>query len=145
MALVVLREQQALHRLRFRIDPAQGLHQRRLLKQLVADPYRHGHGEGSEAARRHGEIGLQKPFEFHEGLLVEADVIHITQTQTGDVEDGADGVPGEGMIVLDAGQPFLLHRRHDLSVLHQGGTGIVIEGGNAENPHACRSPPQKMV
>src|SRR5579883_2353300 len=45
------------------------------LKELLADPERHGLAKGSEAFRREGDIGLEQALEFDEGLFVKDDAV----------------------------------------------------------------------
>src|SRR5205823_7643075 len=44
-----------------------------------------------------------------------------------------DGVAGETVVVLGAGEALLLGGGHDLAVHHQGGGGVVVEGRDPED------------
>ena len=75
---MVLGEQQPLG-----IEPAivltQQARQHVLLKQLLAQPDRHGGAKGPKAARSGRDEGLKQPLEFQERLVVEGDVVDLGQ------------------------------------------------------------------
>ena len=109
--------------------------QQLLLEQLLAQPQRHRHAEGAEAARREGEIGFEQPLEFQERLVVEHDVIDVVEPRSCRLQAIGDRVVRETGIVLLAREAFFLRRGHDAAVLDQRRGAVVIEGGNAENAH----------
>ncbi len=84
------------------------------------------------------------PLEPHEGILVEDDAVQIVGGDPRLREAGQSRLARQARIVLAAGEPFLLHRRHDFAIHDQGGGGVMVVAGNAEDgahARATRLPP----
>jgi len=100
------------------------------------DPDRHRFEEGSETARRAGEIGGKKPLTFEERFLVERDKIDIfrggqfTLRQT-----GADRVDRKFGVVFFPGKTFLLCGSDDFAVTDEACGAIVVKSRYAKNVH----------
>ncbi len=97
MAEVMLGEQKLVHLAEFVVDRAQFLEQQIFLKQLFAQPHRHGGAERLKAARGEGEIGFEQPLEFEERLVIEGDAVDLARANAGVGDaptDGVDGKPG---------------------------------------------------
>ena len=99
-----------------------------LLEQLLAQPHRHGLGEGREAFRRESEIGFKQPFELQERLVVEHHIIDVLKAGAALPQDEIDGVAGKAWIVLLAGEALLLGRRDDITILDQRRGAIMVKG-----------------
>src|SRR4029078_5098962 len=69
VAQMMLAEQQ-LRPVEAAIDVAQLAGQQRALKQLLAQPDRHGHEKLTEAARRRGQVSFKQPLELEKRLFV---------------------------------------------------------------------------
>ena len=134
VAQVMLAEQQPALVEIFRERP-ELVTQQVLLKQLFAQPERDRHLEGGEPARRHRDVGFQQPLEFEEWLVVEYDMVEFVGRDAGFGEAIGDRVVRERGVVLAAGETLLLRRRDDPAVFDQRGRAVVVEGGNAEDPH----------
>ncbi len=102
--------------------------------ELFPDPERHRLEERGEAARRIVEIGLEQAVELEERLVVEADVIELRRPNTGLGETVPGGSEREAVVVLLAGEALLLRGGDDLSVHHQAGRRVVVEGGDPQDP-----------
>ena len=99
--------------------------------ELGLEPERHGHHERPEAARRIGQVGFHQPVELQERLVVEHDVIQLLGGQSGFLQAVVHRVLREVVVVLDAGEAFLLGRRHDLAVFHHSSGAVVVKSGDA--------------
>ncbi len=139
VAQVVLGEAQPAVPVGVRGMAPQFLDQQILEEELFAQPDRNRHAEGLEAPRREAHIGFQQALELEEGLVVEGYMIDILQADAGFVQAIFQRIVGETGIVLLAREAFLLRGGDDLAVTQQGGSAVVIEGGNAEDMHAARS------
>ena len=135
MRLVMLREEDlAAESLQLVQDQPPG-------EELVAQPHRHRGDELRQPAGRHAEILLEQPLELEQGLVVEADVVEVGGGESGRLEAVRDGVARESGVMLLAGEALLLRRGDDLTVAHQTGRRIVVEGGDAQDAghqNCCR-------
>src|SRR5262249_36638057 len=77
----------------------------------------------------------QHALELDEGLLVEDDVVDVRERDAPLLQDEVDGETREPGVVLDAAEALLLRGRDQLAVLHQGGRGVVVVGGEPEDGH----------
>ena len=66
--------------------------QQALLKQLLLDPDRDRHAEGTEAARRERDTGLEQPLELEKRLVVERDPVDLVKDDAGLLQAAGDGV-----------------------------------------------------
>lgn len=106
--------------------------------ELLLDPERAGLEERREAARGGLQVDLEDPLELEERLVVEADVRQILGFDSGLAEAVRDRARREGGVTLDAGEPLLLRRGHDLAVAEQAGRAVVVERGDAEDVDRAR-------
>ena len=139
VAVVMPGEQQPVRRVEGRIDALELPGHQVLLEQLLADPDRHRHAEGPEAARRVGHVGLQQPLELQERLVVEGDMVHLVQPDAGLVEHAAHRVRGEARVVLLAGEPLLLRGGDRLSVHEKRGRAVMVIGRQAQDRRHLRT------
>ena len=136
MAQVMLGEEQPLLPFDIGGQRLQLLVQEPLLEQLLAQPERQRHAEGGVALGREGEIGLEQPLEFQEGLVVEGDVIDLLRLQPALFQAVAKRVHREALIMLLAGEALLLCGGDDASVLDQCCRTVMVEGRDADDAHA---------
>ena len=135
MALVVFGEQDLVPPVETLVVFPKFLFQQVLLEQFFAQPQRNGHIEGGESPRREGQIGLQKPFELEERLVVEGNVIDAAEPRSGVLQAVGNGVGREARIVFPAGEALLLGGGGDTAILDERRGAIVIEGRDAEDAH----------
>ena len=83
--------------------------------------------EGSPAGAK-GEIGLQQPVEGQQRLVVEPDVIDLVEGDPSGVETVRRRLGRKARVVLLPGESLLLGSRDDLTIPHQRGRAVVIEG-----------------
>ena len=139
MALVVLGEEELA------IDPAASresskrLFQLRLLKEPFLDPKWDRHSERLETVWRVREVGLQQALELDEGLFEEHDAIDAVEIDLGRVQTVADGMGWKARIVLLAGEAFLLSRRDEATILHEGSSTVMVKCRDTENTHGTPS------
>ena len=95
MAQVMLGEQQLALPIDVVAQRLQLLDQQALLEELLLEPQRQRLAERGEAARREGEIRLQKPLELEERLVVERDEVDFGRPDSGGFEAGANGLVRE--------------------------------------------------
>src|SRR4030095_12753582 len=112
--------------------------QQRLLKQLLPEPQRNGLGEGGESARGESQICLQKALELEERLVIENDVVYLSEAASALSKAILDRMAREARVVLLPRKAFLLGGRHDASVLHERCRAVVIESRDAQDAHATR-------
>ena len=117
--------------------------QQGLLEQLLPEPQRNGHGEGSEPAGGEGQVGLQEALELEEGLVIEDDVVHLSEAASARLKAILDRMAGEARVVLLSREAFFLGCRHDAPVLNERCRAVVVESRDAQNAHATR--PQNKV
>src|SRR6516165_8073913 len=110
-----------------------------LLEQLLAKPDRDCHRERAIAFRRECNISLEQPLELQKWLLVEHDIVNLVEPDRAFREAIADRMHGKASVVLLAREALLLRCRHDAAVDEKRGGAVVVEGGDAENPHAARA------
>src|SRR5215510_13947555 len=110
-----------------------------LLKQLLAQPERDGHGERLIAARRKPNVGLQQPLELEKRLLVEHHIVEVIEPAALFLQAIRDGMRGEARILLLAGKALLLRGRHDTAVDEQRSGTVMIERRNTEDAHGSRT------
>ena len=131
VALVMFGEKQAARPVIVGVEAFELARQQVLLKELFAQPQRHGHAKGGESTRCEGEIGLQQAFEFEKRFVVEDDEIHPVEADAGLFQAIADGVNGKAGIMLLAGEALFLGGGDDAPVPDQDCGAVVIEGGDA--------------
>ena len=136
--LMVLGKQQFGVPIHVRGEASQFPAQQVLLKQLLLDPNRYRHGEGTEAPRRECHVGFEEPFELEERLVVEGNPVNVVECDAGFIETPSDGVGGIARVVFLAREAFLLRRGHDAPVLHQGRGAVVVERREAEDTHGLK-------
>ena len=116
--------------------------------QLVLEPERHGPAKAAKPAGRIGQIGLEQPFEFGEGLVVERDVIQVARRKPGLPQTIAGRLGRECRIMLDPGESLFLGRTDDPAVDHQRRRAVVVKRGDPQNrghtstPLSARFPPR---
>src|SRR5215510_5283431 len=121
------------------VVPAQLLQlspQERFLEELLSQPDRHGHRERTEAAGGKRQVCFQQALELQERLVIKRDVIDLVQPDAGFAETVGDGMPRKTGVVPLPAEPLLLRSGNDTPVLHESGRAVMIEGGNAQDPHA---------
>ena len=128
VALVVLGEDVAVLRPRAEAAAQLAAH-----VQLLAEPDRHRLGERPQADRREREVGLEQPVELQDRLVIEGDEVEVARRDACRAQAVVDGPGREVGVVLLAGEALLLRRGDDLPVPQQGGGGVVVEGGDAED------------
>jgi hypothetical protein len=106
-----------------------------LLKQLLANPQRHGHREAAIAAGCKGEVRLEQPLELEERLLVERHVIHVIRRDARVLEAERGGVGRKPRVMLLPRKSFLLRSGNDPSVGHERGSAVVVVRGKTQDPH----------
>ncbi len=134
MRQMMLREHQLLC-IELGIVHLQRLRQDRLLEQLFLEPDRQRPSERLEALRRKGQIGLEQPLEFQEGLFVEDDIINAGKLAARFLQAPGKRVVRKAGIVFAAGEALLLRRRDDPSLPHQRHRTVVVEGRDSQNLH----------
>src|SRR6516165_4454927 len=82
---------------------------------------------------------LAQPLELQKWLLVEHDIVNLVEPDRAFREAIADRMHGKASVVLLAREALLLRCRHDAAVDEKRGGAVVVEGGDAENPHAARA------
>src|SRR5260370_7820815 len=100
MTVVMLGEQQPLAHVVVGACLPELLDEPVLLKQLLLDPERHRLAERREPPRREGQISLEQPLEFEEGLFVEHDPVDVAEPDPGFAEARGDGAVPERPIAL---------------------------------------------
>src|SRR5690348_6816448 len=109
------------------------LPQYRVRMDTLVDPEGSGLDERSEAARRQGEIALEKAVQLEERLLVEGHRGELVRSEPGAVEAETSGVPRKRGVALDSGEALLLGGSNDLPVGQQAGGAVVVEGGDPQD------------
>ena len=109
--------------------------------ELAPQPEGHGLGEGGEARRGVGEVGLQDPLELQPGLVVEDDPVEVRGAQARLAQAVVDRVEGEGGVMLLAGEALLLRGGDDRAVAQQRRGGVVVVGGEPQDVHLSRRRP----
>jgi hypothetical protein len=135
VALVMLREQKLALPIESAIEGLQLVAQEPLLEQLLLQPERDRHAEGTKAPGSECK-SFEQPFELEERLVVERDMIDVGEADAGLGQAIGDGVMRETGIVLLAGEALLLGGGDDLSVDDQCRGTVVIERGQSENSHS---------
>jgi hypothetical protein len=79
--------------------------------------------------------GVHGPFELPHRFFIEPDVIEVLGGDTGFPETVADGLDRETGVMLFPGETFLFGGGDQLAILEQGGGGVMIEAGNAQDIH----------
>ncbi len=112
-----------------------------LRRDLRADPQLVDHPGDHRLAKDlvRLRIGLQhahqNAIEFAEGLLVEDRVIQVSGLDPGALQTELDGMMGEAEVMLDAAEAFLFGGGNQLTVLQQGGRGVVVVAGDSQDIH----------
>ena len=101
--------------------------------QLLVDPQRHRLAERAEGAREGRDVGREHALELQQRLVVEADRVEVLGPDARLLQHVLDGAGGEAGVVLLAGEPLLLAGGDDHAVLQEGGRGVVVEAGEAED------------
>ena len=135
VAEVMLGKEQLFESAEILIDRSKLFQQHILLKQLFAQPHRHGGAEGAEATRRKGQISLQQPLEFEERLVIKGDAVDTARRNAGVGQAPADRVHRKAGIVLLAAEAFLLRGIDDRTVPDDRGGAVVVISGDAEDNH----------
>jgi len=108
--------------------------------QLLAQPDRDRLHRRAQAARRHGQIGLQDAVELEQRLVVEDHAAQIGAV--GDAAFGeavAHGVVGEPFVVLLAREALFLRRGDDPPFVDQAGRRIVVIATDAQELHRIKT------
>ena len=100
--------------------------------QFLPEPHWHGLQEALEARRRVGKVRLDQSIEFQQGFVVKTHIVELRGGQPRLLETEGNGIRRERLVVLLPGEAFLLGCRHDLAVHHQRGSGVMVEGGDAQ-------------
>ena len=95
--------------------------QRRLEKQFVFEPDRHGGKKRPEPGGHERKIGFQESLELDERLLVKADVIQIRGLNLGLLKTVLDSPPGKTVVVLLAAEAFFFRCGDEHAVVQEGG------------------------
>ena len=74
------------------------------------------------------QVGFEETLEFEERLVVESDVVEVLGLEAGLGQAVGDCLVRELVIVLAAGEPFLLGRSDEFAIDKQDGCRIVVEG-----------------
>ena len=114
--------------------------------QLLAQPQRHRLEERPKPLRRVGEVGLEQALELQERLVVEADVVQLLGGHARLAQAVGDGLGGEVVVVLLAGEALFLRRGDDRAVDQQGRGGVVVERRDPQNRrHRLSSSPTRCA
>ena len=105
----------------------------------VHDPDRRGHTERAEPARRERDVGFEQPLEFEEGLVVERDLVDLTERDAGLIEAVSDGVGRIARVVLFARETLFLRGGDNSPAIYEGRGAVVVERGDAENFHSLKN------
>src|SRR6266852_5552979 len=79
--------------------------QQRLLKQLLPEPQRNGLGERGESARSESQVGLQEALELEERLVIEDDMVHLSEAASALSKAILDRMAREARVVLLPREP----------------------------------------
>jgi len=112
-------------------DPLQLVADQFLEEHLLLDPHGNGGEKGLQTPGGEGVVGLQKPLEFQQRLVVEDHGVQILHADPGPLQAEGRRMGREGWVVLLPGEALLLGGGDDLAVLEEGGGGIVIKSGDA--------------
>ncbi len=103
--------------------------------QLLAQPQRQRHHGRAQPLRRHGQVGLEDAVELEQRLVVEDDPVEPSPFHSALGQAVAHGVGWEALVVLLAGEPFLLGGGDDAPAVHQAGGRVVVVATDAEQLH----------
>jgi hypothetical protein len=118
-----------------RVDLAQFTDEHALLKQLFAEPERHGFHERRKSARRESKIGFQQPLELEEWLVVKHHVVDVAQSGAGRFQAIANRLMRKAFVELLAREAFLMGRGDDFAVADESGGAIMVICGDPKNAH----------
>src|SRR5262245_863174 len=96
---------------------AEQARQKILLKQLLANPERQRHPKRLKTDWRKREVGIEQSFELQERFVVEGDKVHAFPLGVRRLETEADRMLRKPRVVLFPGEPLLLRRSNQASVL----------------------------
>src|SRR6266849_6201757 len=95
--------------------------------------------EGSKAARRDLEVGLQDALELEQRFVVEADVFEVRGGDPGCPQAVRRRVGRKVSVALAPREPLLLGRGDDLAVPQQRRGAVVVKRRNTQNVAMPRS------
>ncbi len=78
-------------------------------------------------------IGIQKPFKFNIGFIVENDAFDILDVCPVIIQYKTDCISRERRIMLDPGETLLLRRGNDAPIRQKRGCAVVVISGDAED------------
>ena len=103
--------------------------------QLLAQPEGHGHDVRAQPLGDDREIGLEDAVELEQRLVVEDDPVELPLAHAPLRQAVADGVEGELVVMLLAGEPLFLGGGDDAPAVDQAGGRIVVVAADAEQLH----------
>src|SRR5437879_4707838 len=96
-------------------------------------PSGHGHLEGLETGREARQVRAQDAFELHEWLFVKGHQAHVPDADALAFQAPADGMDGEGGIVLAAAEAFFVRSGYGYTVLQEGGGGVMVMAADPQD------------
>src|SRR5215467_12379949 len=101
--------------------------------QLVFKPDQHCHQIRPNSLRREGNIRLQQPFEFQEGLVVKNDISEVLRRGLAAPKAKSYSAAWKSCVVLFAAEAFLLSGHNNFSITQQAHCTIMVKSGDPKN------------
>ena len=105
--------------------------------ELVLQPQRPRHEERLEPPGGDTKVGLEDSLKLEKRLVVEANVGEMPGLYPAGTQTILDRLSGEARVALLPGEAFLLGRSHDLAVLHETGSTVMVEGRETQYVTRC--------
>jgi hypothetical protein len=103
--------------------------------EFLLHPQRHRFSEGKERFGECGEVRVENPFKFYNGLIIETDEVNLINRDAGIIETKIDSMAGEAVIVFDPRETFFLSCRQENAISNNAGCRIMIETRDTKNVH----------
>ncbi len=110
--------------------------------EFSSDPYRnadfppeplpHHRAERRRVPRGDSQVSLEESVELDHRTLVEPDLVHVVDRESGLVKTERDGATGERGVMFDPREPLFLGRGDEPAVDDQGGRRVMIESRDSE-------------